>query len=65
MRIRDERPGDVQAIYDITQAAFEPMPFSDGDEQDLINALRKDGALAVSLVAARNDEIVGHIAFPA
>lgn len=63
MHIRDERPGDVQAIYDITQAAFEPMPFSDGDEQDLINALRKDGALAVSLVAARNDEIIGHIAF--
>jgi putative acetyltransferase len=63
MRIRDERPEDVQAIYNITQAAFEPMPYSDGDEQDLINALREDGALAVSLIAERNDEIVGHIAF--
>lgn len=63
MRIRDERPEDVQAIYDITQAAFAPMPYSDGDEQDLINALREDGALAVSLVAERDDEIVGHIAF--
>lgn len=63
MRIRDERPEDVQAIYDITRAAFEPMPYSQGDEQDLINALRADGALAVSLVAERDAEIVGHIAF--
>ena len=63
MRIRDERPEDVHAIYAITQVAFEPMPYSDGDEQDLINALRDDGALAVSLVAERNAEIVGHIAF--
>ena len=63
MRIRDERPEDVQAIYDITQAAFKPMPYSDGDEQDLINALRADGALALSLVAERDAEIIGHIAF--
>jgi putative acetyltransferase len=63
MHIRDERPEDVKAIYDITKAAFKPMPFSAGDEPDLINALRDDGALAVSLVAERNTEIVGHIAF--
>lgn len=63
MKIRDERPSDVPAIYALTRTAFEPMPFSAGDEQDLINALRDDGALAVSLVAVRGDEIVGHIAF--
>lgn len=63
MQIRDERPSDVPAIYALTRSAFEPMPFSAGDEQDLINALRDDGALAVSLVATRGDEIVGHIAF--
>jgi putative acetyltransferase len=63
MHIRDERPEDVQVIYDITKAAFKPMPYSAGDEQDLINALRNDGALAVSLVAERDTEIVGHIAF--
>lgn len=63
MRIRDERPEDMQAIYDITKAACKPMPYSQGDEQDLINALREDGALAVSLVAERDAEIVGHIAF--
>jgi putative acetyltransferase len=63
MHIRDERPDDVQAIYDITKAAFKPMLYSAGDEQDLINALRNDGALAVSLVAERDTEVVGHIAF--
>lgn len=63
MQIRDERPSDVPAIYALTRSAFEPMPFSAGDEQDLINALRDDGALAVSLVAIRGSEIVGHIAF--
>ena len=63
MHIRDERPGDEQTIYSITKAAFKPMPYSAGDEQDLIDALRDDGALAVSLIAERDAEIVGHIAF--
>ena len=63
MRIRDERPEDVQTIYDLTQAAFKTMPYSAGDEQDLINALRNDGALMVSLVAERGDKIIGHVAF--
>jgi putative acetyltransferase len=63
MHIRDERPSDVQTIYNITKSAFKPMPYSAGDEQDLIDALREDGALAVSLVAERDTEIVGHIAF--
>jgi putative acetyltransferase len=63
MRIRDEQFGDIPAIYALTAAAFRPMPFSAGDEQDLIDALRADGALAVSLVAERGNSIVGHIAF--
>lgn len=63
MKIRDERPSDVQAIHDVTKAAFADMPKSSGGEQDLIEALRKDGALLVSLVAEMDGEIVGHIAF--
>lgn len=63
MQIRDEHPGDVQAIYDLTRVAFATMPYSAGNEQDLINALRDDGALVVSLVAERDGAIVGHIAF--
>jgi putative acetyltransferase len=63
MQIRDECPEDEAVIYHLTKIAFETMPYSEGDEQDLIDALRKDGALAVSLVALRGDEVVGHIAF--
>lgn len=63
MQIRDEQPGDVDAIYTLTRDAFATMPYSAGDEQDLINVLRADGALFLSLVAVRGDEIVGHIAF--
>jgi putative acetyltransferase len=63
MHIRDERPQDIDSIYAITKAAFKTMPYSAGDEQDLINILRNDGALEVSLVAERGTEIIGHIAF--
>lgn len=63
VQVRDEQPADIQAIYDLTKIAFAPMPYSGGDEQDLINALRADGALMVSLVALLDGAIVGHIAF--
>jgi putative acetyltransferase len=63
MIIRDECPPDTAAIYDITKAAFATMPFSDGDEHDLIDKLRADGALTLSLVAEQDGEVLGHIAF--
>lgn len=61
--IRSEQPSDYDAIYDITKRAFAPMPFAGGNEQDLINALRDNDALIISLVALIGTEIVGHIAF--
>jgi len=62
--IRPEEPGDEAAIHALTQAAFRDMPFSDGSEPDLVDRLRADGDLALSLVAVNMDEaIVGHIAF--
>jgi predicted N-acetyltransferase YhbS len=63
LTIRVEEPGDIAAIYALTKAAFAPMPFSDGDEPDLINALRADGDLTLSLVAEKYGAIMGHIAF--
>jgi predicted N-acetyltransferase YhbS len=64
LRIEPERPRDVIGIGQITTAAFAPMPFSDGDEARVIEALREAGALSVSLVATTADgERVGHIAF--
>ncbi|OYU70089.1 MAG: GNAT family N-acetyltransferase [Alphaproteobacteria bacterium PA2] len=61
--LRDEQTGDHDAIYQLTQRAFAPMAFAAGDEQDLINALRDADALTLSLVAVRENEVVGHIAF--
>ena len=61
--IRPEDAGDESAIFALTEAAFADMPFSDGDEQHLVDRLRADGDLALSLVAEDADRFVGHIAF--
>ncbi len=64
MTIRPEQPGEEPAIHALTEAAFRNMPYADGDEADLVDALRRDGDLALSLVALNMDEaIVGHMAF--
>lgn len=63
MIIRDERPADRAAIHAVTHAAFATMPYSEGDEAELIDALRAAGALKVSLVAESAGEIAGHIGF--
>lgn len=64
MTIRPERAGDERAIYALTKAAFRDMEFSDGDEPELVDALRTDGDLTLSLVAESIDQaIIGHIAF--
>ena len=62
--IRAEQAGDKVAIHDLVARAFAPMPFSDGDEQDLVDALRDSGDLALSLVAVTAEGvIIGHIGF--
>jgi putative acetyltransferase len=63
VHIRSERLGDETAIYDLTARAFAPMPFADGDEQELVGKLRDAGVLTLSLVAEHANEIVGHVAF--
>ena len=62
MIIRPEAPDDYQAIYDLTEAAFGPMSFSDGSEPDIVNELRANGDLTISLVAEEGD-VIGHVAF--
>lgn len=61
--IRLEEPRDHPVIHATTAEAFRDMPFSDGNEPDLIDTLRDDGDLYLSLVAETADRIVGHIAF--
>lgn len=60
--IRLERPEDKGAIFDLTKRAFAPMPFADGDEQEMIDRLRDAGALSLSAVATLDGAIVGHVA---
>ena len=64
LTIRDEQPGDLPAIHALIRAAFAKAKKSDGNEQDIVDALRADGDLVLSLVATNMDEaIIGHIAF--
>lgn len=63
MEIRPERPEDANSIRMITQAAFRLNDHSSGTEGAIIDALREADALTISLVAAIDDEIVGHVAF--
>ncbi|MEL6486224.1 MAG: N-acetyltransferase [Pseudomonadota bacterium] len=60
--IRPEAPGDEATIFTLTQAAFGGMEFSDGTEGYIIDRLREDGDLTLSLVALDRLRIVGHIA---
>jgi putative acetyltransferase len=61
--IRDEQPGDEDAIHQLTERAFAPMAFADGTEASLIGELRASGDLTLSLVAEIDGRIVGHVAF--
>ena len=56
--IRAERPEDAPAIHALITAAF-----GQEEEANLVDALRRDGDLWLSLVAEGEDgEITGHIA---
>lgn len=61
--IRDETDEDVYAITDVTVAAFETLEVSNQTERFIVKALRRAGALTVSLVAELDGRVVGHIAF--
>jgi putative acetyltransferase len=61
--IRPEESSDFAAIHDLTRRAFEPMSFAAGDEQDVIDRLRRIGALTRSIVAEKDGRLVGHVAF--
>jgi putative acetyltransferase len=58
MIVRAEKESDWAAIRRVERAAF-PGP----EEADLVDRLRADGDLRLSLVGVETDEIVGHLAF--
>ncbi len=61
--IRGEADADVDAITEVTVAAFKNLAISNHTEQFIIEALRAADALTVSLVAEVEGRVVGHIAF--
>ena len=63
MVICKERPSDAVAVRAVIERAFEPMAFSSGTEGSIVDRLRSQAALSLSLVALDNEVVVGHIAF--
>ena len=61
--IRNEIDADVDAITVVTAAAFKTLEISNHTEQFIIEALRADSALTVSLIAEVDGHVVGHVAF--
>ena len=63
MIIRSETTADIEAITQVTVAAFMHLEISNQTEHYIIHALRKAGALSLSLVAETKGNIMGHVAF--
>lgn len=65
MIIRQEQKSDSEKVYQVVQKAFEKAERCDGNEQDLVAALRKSAAYVpeLSLVAEENGEVIAHILF--
>jgi putative acetyltransferase len=58
--IRAEKPGDVPAVREVNRLAF-----GREDEAKLVDDLRNGTYARISLVARREDKIVGHVMFSA
>ncbi len=61
--IRSETEADVDAITEVTVAAFKTLEISNHTEQYIIAALRAARALTLSLVAEVEGRVIGHLAF--
>lgn len=63
--IRQEEQKDYKEVYQVVKEAFEKEEYSDKDEHNLVERLRKSQAFIeeLSLVAEIEGEIVGHIMF--
>jgi predicted N-acetyltransferase YhbS len=61
--IRPEAPDDCDSMRDILIAAFANHPYSHQTEHLIVEGLRADDSLTVSLVAEVDGNVVGRIAF--
>jgi putative acetyltransferase len=56
--IREERPGDTAAIRELNNRAF-----GQDQEGNIVDALRSNGAVLLSLVALMHGDVAGHIMY--
>ncbi len=65
MRIRQEKPEDYEEVYELVREAFALAEHADGNEQDLVEALRKGDAFIpeLSLVAEEGHRIARELGF--
>lgn len=65
MEIRREDQCDHEAVYRLVKEAFATAEYSDGNEQELVTALRNSSSFIpeLSLVAFEDGKAVGHILF--
>ncbi len=63
LKIRKEEQRDFKAVFDLIEKAFRDVEYSDHTEQFLVERLRNSEAFIpeLSLVAAVDDQIAGHI----
>lgn len=58
IEIREERPEDIAAIREVNKRAF-----GQDQEGNIVDALRSNGGVLLSLVATLNGQVVGHIMY--
>ena len=65
LEIRKETKRDYEEVYNVIKIAFESAEHSDGNEQDLVVALRSSSKFIpeLSLVAIQDNKIIGYILF--
>lgn len=65
MYIRQETPADYPIVYEVIKSAFAMAEQKDGNEQDLVAALRQSPSFVpeLSLVATIDSKIIGHILY--
>ena len=65
LTIRQENKNDYEEVYNVIKTAFETAEHSDGNEQDLVVALRNSDNFIpeLSLVVVMDNKIVGYILY--
>ena len=65
VEIRQENKNDYEEVYHVIKTAFETAEHSNGNEQDLVVALRNSNRFIpeLSLVAVQDNKIIGYILF--